>query len=76
MTKAITNELIYEVLKSIQSQVAVTREDVGSIKARLTSLDTRLGVVHTDMALLSDRLDRLEGQMGRVEMRLNFNDAE
>ncbi len=43
VTAALTNELIYEVLKSVQAQVALTREDIASIKARLTSLDTRLG---------------------------------
>ena len=71
----ITNELMYEGLKSIQAQVALTREDAAAIKARLTSLDQRLGIVHTDMALLSDRMDRLESRMGRVEGRLNLSDA-
>jgi hypothetical protein len=75
MTQPVSNDLIYEVLKSVQAQVSVTREDVADIKARLTSLDTRLGVVHTDMALLSGRMDRLEGQMGRVANRLNLSDA-
>jgi hypothetical protein len=51
------------------------REDVNSIKARLTSLDGRLGAVHTDMALLSGRMDRLEGHMTRVDSRLNPTDA-
>jgi polyhydroxyalkanoate synthesis regulator phasin len=73
---AVTNELIYEVLESVQAQVAVIGEDAENIKARLTSVDTRLGVVHTDMALLSDRMDRLESRMGRVENRLNLGGAE
>ena len=72
----ITNELIYEVLKSVQAQVAITREDVAYIKARLTSLDTHLGALHTDMALVSSRMDRLEGHMARVDTRLNLADAE
>ena len=76
MSQTVTNELIYEVLKSVQAQVGLIREDVASIKARLTSLDQRLGVVHTDMALLSDRMDRLENRMGRIESRLNLADAE
>jgi hypothetical protein len=45
MAETITNELIYEVLKSIQTQMALVREDIASIKARLTSLDSRLGLV-------------------------------
>jgi hypothetical protein len=57
MASTITSELIYEVLKSIQAQVALTREDIASIKARLTSLDTRLGAVRPDMTLLSDHMN-------------------
>ena len=38
---AITNELMYEVLKSIQAQVAIVREDMDSMKTRLTALDGR-----------------------------------
>jgi len=71
----ITNELMHEVLRSVQAQVALIREDVSSIKARLTSLDARVGLIHTDMAHLSDRMDRLESHMGRVETRLNLIDA-
>jgi len=73
--RAVTNELMYEVLKSIQAQVALVREDVDSIKARLTSVDTRLGLVHTDMANQAERLDRLESRMARVESRLSLADA-
>jgi hypothetical protein len=46
----VTNELLYEVLKSVQAQVALLRDDMENVKARLTSIDTRLGLVHTDMA--------------------------
>jgi archaellum component FlaC len=71
----ITDELMYEVLKSVQAQVAIIREDVGAIKARMTSLDQRLGIIHTDMALVSDRMDRIESRLGRVETRLDLSDA-
>ena len=46
------------------------------IKARLTSLDSHLGAMHTDMALVSGRMDRLEAHMSRVDTRLNITDAE
>jgi hypothetical protein len=79
----ITNELMYEVLKSIQAQVAIVREDMGSMKMRLTSQDSRLGHIlhaigdlHNDIAEVSGRMDRLESHMGRVDSRLNLNDAE
>jgi tetrahydromethanopterin S-methyltransferase subunit G len=75
MPKAVTNQLIYEVLKNIQERVVYISDDVNGLKTRLTSIDTRLGLVHTDPAHLSDRLDRLETRMQRVETRLDLNDA-
>jgi len=78
----VTNELIYEVLKSIQAQVAIVREDVDSIKHRVTAHDGRIGQVlsaiaglHGDLAEVSGRMDRLESRMGRVENRLNLSDT-
>lgn len=59
----------------MQPQVALLRDDRENVKARLTSIDTRLGRVHTDMANQSDRLDRLEIRMSRVETRLNLTDT-
>jgi hypothetical protein len=78
----ITNQLMYEVLKSVQAQVAIIREDMDSIKMRLTSQDSRLGHIlhaigdlHTDIAEVSGRMDRLESRLGRVETRLELHDA-
>jgi hypothetical protein len=74
MSDNITNELIYEELKSIQAQVAVVREDMEHIKPRLSSIEHRLGLVHTDMATQGLRLDRIESRLTRVENRLNFGE--
>lgn len=56
--------------------MAIIREDTASMKARLTSIDNRVALVHTDLVHLSDRMDRLENRMGRVETRLDLRDAE
>lgn len=81
--RAVTNELLYEVLKSVQAQIAIVREDVGSLKTRATSQDRLLSRIeagfadmHGDFAELAGRMDRLESRLGRVESRLNFSDAE
>lgn len=74
MPDEVTNELLYEVLKSIQSQVAIIREDSESIKSRLSQVDSKLATLHTDIAHQSDRMDRVESRLGRVEIRLNFGD--
>jgi hypothetical protein len=76
MPDKISNELIYEVLKSIQAQVAIVREDMEHIKPRLSSIKHRLGLVHTDMATQGLRLDRIESRLSRVENRLNFGDQQ
>jgi len=82
MTETVTNELIYEVLKSVQAQVAIIREDVGSLKFRATSQDRMLSRIeagfadmHGDFAELAGRMDRLESRMARVETRLGLTDA-
>lgn len=53
------HELILDHLRHIRSAVDGNSQSMRDVKARLTSIDTRLGLVHTDMAHLSDRLDRL-----------------
>jgi hypothetical protein len=37
-----SNELMLEILKSLQLQAAVIREDTASMRAPLTPIDTRL----------------------------------
>jgi hypothetical protein len=81
MPEAVTNELMYEVLKSIQAQVAIIREDVASLKVRTTSQDRILSRIeagfadiHGDFAELGGRMDRLESRIERVENRLNLHD--
>jgi hypothetical protein len=51
--ESVTNELIYEVLKHIQQRIGNLADDMGHVKARITSVDTRLGLVHKDMAIRS-----------------------
>lgn len=70
----VTNEPLYEALKAVQAQVAPLRDHMDNVKARLTSIDTRLGLVHTEMAHQSERWDRLEFRMSPVETRLNPTD--
>ena len=60
-------------------QLALLRDDMGSIKGRLTSMDARmdarLAIVHTDIAATSESLDRLENRLERIETRLGLIDA-
>jgi len=71
-----TKELMLEILKSVQIQIAISCNDTASMKVRLTSIDNRVALVHADLVSLSERLDRLENRMSHVEKRLNLPSAE
>jgi hypothetical protein len=45
------------------------------LKVGGSSFDQRLGIVHSDMTLVSERMDRIESRLGRVETRLNLTHA-
>jgi hypothetical protein len=69
--------ILYEVLKSIQAQVGLLRDDMeDNVKGLLTSIDTRLALAHTDTAHQSERLDRLEFRIARLETRLPLTDEK
>jgi predicted nucleic acid-binding Zn-ribbon protein len=57
-------------------QIAIIRDDMASMKVRLTSIDNRVALVHTDLVNLSERLDRLENRMSHVENRVGPDTAD
>jgi hypothetical protein len=72
MADPITNELLFEIMKNVKADVASVRLDVGelnggmtTLSARLTSIDQRLTLVHTDLALLLERMERGVGPPAR-----------
>ena len=73
MPDPITNELLFEIMKAGQADVAVMCREVGELKADMATLSARvtaaLALVHTDLDLLSERLDRIEGCLERIETR-------
>ena len=65
---AVTNELIYETLKTMQATLARHTEDLREIKGRI-------GILEAQYASLSTRVDRLDERLARVEKRLDLIDA-
>jgi predicted nuclease with TOPRIM domain len=63
MTEA--ESLVLEHLRHIRSAVDGLRDDVRDIKGRL-------GTLETQYASLSNRMDRLDGRVERIERRLNL----
>ena len=72
----ISNELIYEVLKAVQS-------DVGQIKSRLGNIETEVGIVRQHIAALvqsdmqrGSQIMDLETRIRRIESRLDLREAD
>jgi hypothetical protein len=61
----VTMELLFEALKSIQSTLARHGEDLREIKERL-------GILEMQYASLSNRMDRMDLRIERIERRLDL----
>ncbi|HZS64878.1 MAG TPA: hypothetical protein VFA53_10355 [Xanthobacteraceae bacterium] len=66
MTEA--ESLVLEHLRHIRSVVDGLRDDMRDVK-------TRLGTLETQYAILSNRLDRLDARVERIERRLELADV-
>jgi predicted nucleic acid-binding Zn-ribbon protein len=69
-----TESLVIEILRKLQGEMSILREDIRDIKARLSSIEARLAHSHADYATQSLRIDRLEDRLSRIEHRLDLND--
>ena len=70
----ITNELIYEVVKAIQADIAELKERVGSIEPTQRAMRSQLaGLVTSDLDRDGD-LAALRARVERIERRLELRD--
>ena len=75
----VTNELIYEVLKSMQGRMSNIEHKLGEMDTRLTSISGQLrglslemNAAHTDLANVYVSLGHLDGRLMRIERRLDI----
>jgi predicted nucleic acid-binding Zn-ribbon protein len=61
----VTNELLLETLKAVQSGVSRLHDDMREVKERL-------GILEMQYASLSNRFDRIDQRLERVERRLGL----
>ena len=64
----VTNELLFETLKSVQESNSSFAESLFEIKGRL-------GTLEQQYANISSRADRIDRRLERIEARLNLHDA-
>jgi hypothetical protein len=64
----VTNELLLETLKAIQGTLMRPVDDIHEVKERL-------GILEMQYASLSNRLDRMDLRIERIERRLELYDA-
>ena len=68
----ISNELLYETLKAIQSTLVRHGDELREIKERLGILEVQVAGLASQYASLSVRIDRLDARLERVERRLDL----
>jgi Helix-turn-helix. len=66
--REVTNELLFETLKAIRHDISELKDDVREVK-------TRTGVLEAQYASLSNRVDRIDDRLARVEARFGAGDA-
>ena len=82
MNETVTNELLLEHLKRLQSGQARLIEDVGDLKLRMTALEeSNATMAHAQATMAqsiagqSKRMDRIENRLDRIERRLDLADT-
>ena len=68
----VTNELLFETLKAIQGTLARHGDDLREIKERLGIVETQVAGLGAQYANLSNRLDRMDIRVERIERRLDL----
>ena len=71
----VTNELLFETLKAIQGTLARHGDDLREIKERLGIVETQVAGLGAQYANLSNRLDRMDTRVERIERRLDLQTA-
>ena len=72
MTEKVTNELIFSVLQSIQSDVSDLKFDVRDLKVRMTLVEEHMGHSIIGVSGVNARLDRMNEQVERIEKRIGL----
>lgn len=70
----ITNELIYDVLKSLRSDMGEVKGDVRAIKGELQAIRGHISAIALDVSTLYQAAGRHDERLERIETRLGLLD--
>ena len=68
----VTNELIYEVLKSVQSRLDRMDGTLGEVKTELQAVRSHMVGVQQDVANIYSKLGDHDDRLARIETRLGL----
>ena len=71
----VTNELIYEVLKRLQSDTAEVKAELREINVRLNAMQIHIIALQQDVQKIYTILGRHDARLDRIERRLNLVEA-
>jgi chromosome segregation ATPase len=78
----VTNELIYEVLRSMQARLGNVDEGLREVRGEVRALregvnatNGQLGAIHLDIANLYEAYGTLDSRVARIEHRLDIIDT-
>ena len=71
----VSNELLYEVLKSIQQRLDRFEHKIDELKSEMNSVRGHLVSIHQDVANIYGTLGRHDEWLERIDNRLELNDV-
>ena len=71
----VTNELIYEVLKRLQSDTAEVKAELREINVRLNGMQIHIIALQQDVQKIYTILGRHDARLDRIERRLNLDEV-
>ncbi|MEZ5804629.1 MAG: hypothetical protein R3E51_14460 [Rhizobiaceae bacterium] len=70
----VTNELIYEVLRGVQSDIRQLKDGQSEIRHEIVAMRLNLVSIHQDLNNIYERLARHDERLDRIEHRLELRE--
>jgi len=67
-----TDNIVLVYLRRMDGKLDRLVENVADLGRRVTSLETKVALLHGDFAAQSERIDRIELRLERIERRLDI----